>query len=232
MLPDSVPDMLPDSGVPDMSPDTPYSPARIAVLVSGGGTNLEALLKAQERGEIPHGKIVLVVSNVPEVYALRRAENHGIPAMVIPSKGQSREAFETALIQCLRNARADVIILAGFLAILSAEFVKQWSDRILNIHPSLIPSFCGKGFYGLKVHEAALARGVKITGATVHLVNEIPDGGRIVLQKAVEVLPGDTPEILQRRVMEQAEWILLPRAAELLCRHITDPDETSDGIFP
>ena len=194
--------------------------ARIAVLVSGGGTNLEALLNAQERGDIPHGEIVLVLSNREGAYALTRAETHGIPAAAVARKG--RADFEAEISRYLKEARIDVIVLAGFLSILSAEFVGKWPDRILNVHPSLIPSFCGKGFYGLKVHEAALERGVKVTGATVHLVNEIPDGGRILLQKAVEVLPGDTPETLQRRVMEEAEWILLPRAAELVCGNLVE----------
>ena len=195
--------------------------ARIAVFVSGGGTNLEALLNAQERGDIPHGEIVLVCASNESAYALTRAANHGVPGVAVPKKQMTQEAFESALNEKLTEYRVDVIILAGFLSILSADFVNQWPDRIINIHPSLIPSFCGKGMYGLKVHEAALARGVKVTGATVHLVNEIPDGGRILLQKAVEILPGDTAEVLQRRVMEQAEWILLPQAAEMLCKQIT-----------
>ena len=196
--------------------------ARIAVFVSGGGTNLEALLNAQERGDIPHGEIVLVCASNENAYALTRAANHGVPGVAVPKKQMTQEAFEAALNEKLSEYRVDVIILAGFLSILSADFVKQWPDRILNVHPSLIPSFCGKGMYGLKVHEAALAKGVKVTGATVHLVNEIPDGGRILLQKAVDILPDDTAEILQRRVMEQAEWILLPQAAEMLCKQITE----------
>ena len=196
--------------------------ARIAVFVSGGGTNLEALLKAQEAGQIPHGEIVLVCASNETAYALTRAANHGVPGVAVPKKQMTQEAFEAALNEKLTEYRVDVIILAGFLSILSADFVKRWPDRILNVHPSLIPSFCGKGMYGLKVHEAALAKGVKVTGATVHLVNEIPDGGRILLQKAVDILPGDTAEVLQRRVMEQAEWILLPKAAELLCKQITE----------
>ena len=196
--------------------------ARIAVLVSGGGTNLEALLNAQERGDIPHGEIVLVCASNENAYALTRAANHGVPGVAVPKKQMTQEAFEAALNEKLSEYRVAVIILAGFLSILSADFVKQWPDRILNVHPSLIPSFCGKGMYGLKVHEAALAKGVKVTGATVHLVNEIPDGGRILLQKAVDILPDDTAEILQRRVMEQAEWILLPQAAEMLCKQITE----------
>ena len=192
--------------------------ARIAVLVSGGGTNLEALLNAQEAGKIPHGEIVVVLSSAPGAYALERAKNHGVPGFAVPRKGRSQEEFEAGLTEKLRSYQADMIVLAGFLSILSEDFVKRWPDRILNVHPSLIPAFCGKGYYGLKVHEAALARGVKVTGATVHLVNEIPDGGRILLQKAVEVLPDDTPELLQRRVMERAEWVLLPQAAEMICR--------------
>ena len=197
------------------------SKARIAVLVSGGGTNLEALLSAQEAGRIPHGEIVLVLSSAAGAYALKRAENHGVPGFAVPRKGCTQEEFEAGLTEKLTAYRADMIVLAGFLSILSEAFVKRWPERILNVHPSLIPAFCGKGYYGLRVHEEALRRGVKVTGATVHLVNEIPDGGRIVLQKAVEVLPGDTPEILQRRVMEQAEWVLLPRAAELIAQDLT-----------
>lgn len=201
------------------------SKARIAVFVSGGGTNLEALLKAQESGAIPHGEIVVVLSSTAGAYALERAKNHGVPGFAVPRKGMDQAAFEAALSEKLTEYRVDLIVLAGFLSILSEEFVQRWPDRIVNIHPSLIPAFCGKGYYGLKVHEAALSRGVKVTGATVHLVNEIPDGGHILLQKAVEVLPGDTPEVLQRRVMEQAEWILLPQAAELLSAQIAQEKE-------
>ena len=197
--------------------------ARIAVLVSGGGTNLEALLKAQESGGIPHGEIVLVLSSAPGAYALERAKNHQVPGFAVPRKGAGQDEFEAALLQKLAEHEIDMIVLAGFLSILSPEFIRRWPDRILNVHPSLIPAFCGKGYYGLKVHEAALERGVKVTGATVHLVNEIHDGGRILLQQAVEVLPGDTPEILQRRVMERAEWVLLPRAAEMIARQIAGP---------
>ena len=196
--------------------------ARIAVFVSGGGTNLEALLCAQERGEIPHGEIVLVCASNASAYALTRAANHGITGVAVPRKGSTQEAFEAGLSAHLAEHKIDVIVLAGFLSILSEDFVKQWPDRIINVHPALIPSFCGKGMYGLKVHEAALEKGVKVTGATVHLVNEIPDGGRILLQKAVDILPEDTAETLQRRVMEQAEWILLPQATELLCKQITE----------
>ena len=194
------------------------SRARIAVLVSGGGTNLEALLNAQEAGKIPHGEIVLVLSSAAGACALERAKNHGVPGFAVPRAGRPQEEFEAGLTEKLTEYRADLIILAGFLSILSPGFVERWPDRILNVHPSLIPSFCGPGMYGLKVHQEALRRGVKVTGATVHLVNEIPDGGRILLQKAVEVLPGDTPERLQRRVMEQAEWVLLPQAAELVAQ--------------
>lgn len=201
------------------------SKARIAVLVSGGGTNLEALLQAQESGKIPHGEIVVVLSSTAGAYALERAKNHGVPGFAVPRKTLSQADFEAGLLEKLREYRADLILLAGFLSILSEDFVKQWPERIVNVHPALIPSFCGKGYYGLKVHEAALARGVKVTGATVHLVNEIPDGGRILLQKAVEVLPGDTPETLQRRVMEQAEWILLPQAAEEMSEKIMQEKE-------
>ena len=196
--------------------------ARIAVFVSGGGTNLEALLKAQESGAIPHGEIVLVCASNETAYALTRAANHGVPGVAVPKKNLSQEAFEAALTEQLKEHRIDLIVLAGFLSILSEAFVKQWPDRIINIHPSLIPSFCGKDYYGLHVHEAALEKGVKVTGATVHIVNEIPDGGRILLQKAVEVQPDDTPETLQRRVMEQAEWILLPRATELVSKQIME----------
>ena len=196
--------------------------ARIAVFVSGGGTNLEALLNAQEAGSIPHGEIVLVIASNETAYALTRAANHGVPGVAVPRKQMTQEAFEAVISEKLAEYDVDIIVLAGFLSILSAGFVKQWPERIINVHPSLIPSFCGKGMYGLKVHEAALAKGVKVTGATVHLVNEIPDGGRILLQKAVEILPNDTPEVLQRRVMEQAEWILLPQAAELLCKQILE----------
>ena len=199
--------------------------ARIAVLVSGGGTNLEALLKAQESGSIPHGEIVVVLSSAEGAYALERAKNHGVPGFAVPRKAMTQAEFETALEEKLTEYQADIIILAGFLSILSADFVSRWPERILNVHPSLIPSFCGKGFYGLKVHEAALSRGVKVTGATVHLVNEIPDGGRILLQKAVEILPGDTAEVLQRRVMEQAEWVLLPQAAEQLSAELVKERE-------
>ena len=194
---------------------------RIAVLVSGGGTNLQALIDAEAAGQIPHGEIALVVSNKEGVYALERARQAGIPGAVITKKEcGSQQAFEDALQAVLERNGTDLIILAGFLAILSERFTSKWPDRIINVHPSLIPSFCGEGFYGLKVHEAALAYGVKVTGATVHFVNEIPDGGRIIAQKAVYIEEGDTPETLQRRVMEQAEWILLPQAAEKVCQEM------------
>ena len=194
---------------------------RIAVLFSGGGTNLQALLDAEAAGLIPHGEIALVVSNKEGAYALERAKQFGVPGAVITKKEcGSQEAFEDALQAILERNGTDLIILAGFLSILSEKFTSKWPKRIINVHPSLIPSFCGEGFYGLKVHEAALSYGVKVTGATVHFVNEIPDGGEIIAQKAVEILDGDTPEILQRRVMEQAEWILLPQAAEKVCKEI------------
>ena len=191
---------------------------RIAVLVSGGGTNLQALLDAEEAGKIPHGEISLVISNNPGAYALERARLAGVPGAVITKKEcGSQEAFEARIQAVLERNGTDLIILAGFMCILSQAFTSRWPKRILNVHPSLIPSFCGEGFYGLRVHQAALYYGVKVTGATVHFVNEIPDGGEIIAQKAVEILPGDTPEVLQRRVMEQAEWILLPQAAESVC---------------
>ena len=197
---------------------------RIAVLVSGGGTNLQALIDAQQAGEIPDGEIALVVSNKAGAYALERAAKAGIPAVTVTKKasGGTQEGFEQALLAILKENRIDLIILAGFLAILSADFTRAYNDRIINVHPSLIPSFCGKGFYGLKVHEAALEYGVKVTGATVHLVNEIPDGGRILLQKAVDILPDDTAETLQKRVMEQAEWKLLPKAAQLVAHQLLE----------
>ena len=191
---------------------------QIAVLVSGGGTNLQALLDARGR-TLTAGEIALVVSNKPGVFALERAKNAGVPALVI-EKTEGQAAFEAALLRALRTHNIDLVVLAGFLSILSADFVRAYPERIVNVHPSLIPAFCGKGFYGLRVHQAALDYGVKVTGATVHLVNEIPDGGRILLQKAVDILPGDTPQALQLRVMEQAEWVLLPRAVQTLCEQI------------
>ena len=202
------------------------SKTRIAVLVSGGGTNLQALLDAEKNGVLRSGEIVLVVSNKPGAFALTRAENAGVEALTLTRADcGGAEGFDRALQNALESRGVELIILAGFLSILSADFTSRWDKRILNVHPSLIPSFCGKGFYGLKVHEAALARGVKFTGATVHYVNQIPDGGEILLQQPVPVLPDDTPEILQRRVMEQAEWILLPRAAELVSAQIQKQKE-------
>lgn len=190
----------------------------IAVLVSGGGTNLQALLDAEQAGRIPQGRIVRVIASRPGVYALERAKARGVATAVVSRKTfADAAAFDEALLAELEACGADVVVLAGFLSILGEKVIARYRNRILNVHPSLIPSFCGAGFYGLKVHEAALAAGVKVTGATVHLVNEIPDGGAIVLQKAVDVRPDDTPETLQRRVMEQAEWELLPRAVALLC---------------
>ena len=194
---------------------------RIAVLVSGGGTNLEALLQAQEAGKIPHGEIVLVCASNKDAFALTRAANHNVPALAIHQKGMSQDDFEAALSRAMTEHRIDFIILAGFLSILTENFVRAWPRRIINVHPSLIPSFCGQGMYGLKVHEAALSKGVKVTGATVHYVNEIPDGGEILLQKAVDILPEDSAQTLQRRVMEQAEWLLLPQAAELVAERLT-----------
>ncbi|MBR2043746.1 MAG: phosphoribosylglycinamide formyltransferase [Clostridia bacterium] len=191
--------------------------ARIAVLVSGGGTNLQALIDAQGKGIIKSGEIVLVVSNKKDAYALTRAQNAGIKTAVIEKKGNPD--FENDIIALLKSDGIDVIVLAGFMCILSEHFTKTFENRILNVHPSLIPSFCGEGFYGLHVHEAALNYGVKVTGATVHFVNEIPDGGKIILQKAVEVKEDDTPEILQKRVMEQAEWIILPQAVEIVSKN-------------
>ena len=195
---------------------------RIAVLVSGGGTNLQALLEAEAAGKIPPGENSLVLANNPGAYALERAKSFGVPGAVVTKKecGGSQEKFEDTIQAVLERNGTDMIILAGFMSILSERFTSRWPGRIINIHPRLIPAFCGEGFYGLRVHEAALQRGVKLTGATVHFVNEIPDGGPIILQKAVEVREGDTPEILQRRVMEQAEWLLLPQAAEIVAEQL------------
>lgn len=195
---------------------------RIAVLVSGGGTNLQALIDAQNNAQLPSGQIVLVVSSNPDAYALNRAATAGIPTQVVSKKlcGGDQKVFERDLLACLQEYRIDLIVLAGFLSILSADFTARYPECIINVHPSLIPSFCGEGFYGLRVHEAALSYGVKVTGATVHFVNEIPDGGKIILQKAVDILPDDTPESLQKRVMEQAEWKLLPQAVEMVSRQL------------
>lgn len=191
---------------------------KIAVFVSGGGTNFEALINAQENGKIPHGEIVLMVSSSKTAYALKRAENHGIKSVVCSKKELgSQERFEEEILKNLEENNIQLIVLAGFMSILSKEFTKKYENRIINIHPSLIPSFCGEGFYGLHVHEAVLKKGVKVTGATVHIVNEIPDGGPIIMQRAVYVEENDTPEILQKRVMEQAEWKILPESVELMC---------------
>ncbi|MEA5038222.1 MAG: phosphoribosylglycinamide formyltransferase [Clostridiaceae bacterium] len=198
---------------------------RIAVLVSGGGTNLQALLDAQDVGALHSGHIELVIASRPDAYALERAKSHVIPAVCVERKGKKQATFEAELQALLSEYRIDLIILAGFLCILSPEFVARWPRRILNIHPALLPAFCGKGYYGLKVHEAVLARGVRVTGATVHFVNEIPDGGEILYQKAVPVEKNDTPESLQHRVMEQAEWVLLPRAAEQVSAEIAKEKE-------
>ena len=195
--------------------------ARIAVLVSGGGTNLQAILDAAGRGELNDGEVTLVISDRAGAYALERATMAGIPSVEINKKAcGGPKAFEEKLLAALEENRTDLIVLAGFLSILTADFTSRYPRRIINVHPSLIPSFCGAGYYGLKVHEAALTRGVKVTGATVHFVNEIPDGGEIIAQKAVRIEPGDTPEILQRRVMEQAEWVILPQSVEKICKEI------------
>ena len=191
----------------------------IAVLVSGGGTNLQALIDAEKSGIINSGKISLVVSNNPDAFALERARKAGIKTAVC-NKKELGASFETELIKILEENKTDIIVLAGFMCILSENFTSHFADRIINVHPSLIPSYCGKGFYGLRVHEAALSYGVKVTGATVHFVNEIPDGGKIIMQKAVEIKEGDTPEILQRRVMEEAEWKILPLSLEKVCSEI------------
>ena len=195
--------------------------AKIAVFVSGGGTNLQALLDAEKNGIIKSGKISLVISNSPSAYALERAKNFNVESLIITKKQEgSQQAFEERIKAELKKRNIDLIVLAGFMSILSEDFTKDFEKRIINVHPSLIPSFCGKGFYGLKVHEEALKKGVKVTGATVHFVNEIPDGGEIIMQKAVEVKDGDTPEILQKRVMQEAEWILLPLAVEKVSKNI------------
>ncbi len=199
----------------------PLNKAKIAVLVSGGGTNLQALIDAQKSGIITSGEITLVISNNPDAYALERAKNNSIKTAVVNKKECSSQAeFEEKIKALLTQNGIDFIVLAGFMCILSESFTSSYPERIINVHPSLIPSFCGEGFYGLRVHRAALDYGVKVTGATVHYVNEIPDGGRIILQKAVEIQDGDTPEILQKRVMQQAEWIILPQACELVSKKI------------
>lgn len=190
--------------------------AKVAVLISGGGTNLQAIIDRWQAGKMPHCEISLVVSSRKDAYGLQRAEKAGISHCFI-----GKENFEERLLELLEEKGIQIIVLAGFLKVLSSGFVSRYPERILNVHPSLIPSFCGDGYYGLKVHEAALARGVKVSGATVHYVNEVTDGGKIIAQKAVEVKDGDTPETLQRRIMEQAEWILLPEAVEMTAARIT-----------
>ncbi len=203
--------------------------AQIAVLVSGGGTNLQALIDAQKSGILKSGEIVLVISGTEEAYALTRAKTAGIRAETVAyKKCASQQEFENKILSLLREAEIDLIILAGFLNILTKDFTAKYPQRIINIHPSLIPSFCGKGFFGIKVHEAALECGVKVTGATVHFVNEIPDGGRILMQKAVEVCENDIPQTLQKRVMQEAEWIILPEAAEKVCCEILN-DRRAEG---
>lgn len=195
--------------------------AKVCVLVSGGGTNLQAIIDACESGIINSAEVAVVVSSNASAYALERAKNHSIPTEVVSKKALgSQEAFEQAIIDIIDTYKIDFVVLAGFMCILSESFTARYPERIINVHPSLIPSFCGKGFYGLKVHEAALEYGVKVTGATVHFVNEIPDGGKIILQKAVAIEEGDTPEILQKRVMEEAEWKILPQAVEKVAREI------------
>lgn len=194
---------------------------KIAVFVSGGGTNLQALIDKAEAGLMPHGEICLVLSSNPDAYALTRAKNHGIESVVV-SRKEHRDDFEDCILRELESRGIEMIVLAGFMSILSAEFTERYENRILNVHPSLIPSFCGKGFYGLRIHEAALAYGVKVTGATVHFVNSIPDGGKIILQKAVYVKEDDTPETLQRRVMEEAEWQILPEACEKIAAELAE----------
>lgn len=202
---------------------------KIAVLVSGGGTNLQALIDAEKSGIIKDGKISLVVSNNKNAYALERAKQNDIEtAVVLKKECGSQEAFEEKIIDLLTEREIDLIVLAGFMSILSESFTKKFERKIMNVHPSLIPSFCGAGFYGLKVHEAALSYGVKVTGATVHFVNEIPDGGEIILQKAVEVMPNDTPEVLQKRVMTEAEWIILPKAVSLFCQGKLDKSSSEE----
>lgn len=194
---------------------------RIGVLISGGGTNLQALIDAQASGIIKSGKIVCVCSNRSDAYGLERAKKADIPTKVIRKNadcGGDNDEFNRQICEYMKEMQVDIIVLAGYLAILGGDLLKEYSDKIINIHPSLIPSFCGDGFYGLKVHEAALKYGVKVTGATVHFVNEVVDGGKIIMQKAVYIQEGDTPEILQRRVMERAEWVILPQAVEKVCK--------------
>lgn len=204
---------------------------KIAVLVSGGGTNLQALIDAQKSGIIKDGEIVLVVSNNPKAYALQRAADNGIESVVVNNKEcASKAEFEEKILSVLKEKGIELIVLAGFMCILTENFTSRYPKRIINVHPALIPSFCGEGFYGLHVHEAALSYGVKVTGATVHFVNEIPDGGKIILQKAVNIEDGDTPEILQKRVMEQAEWHILPEAVQMVSKEIKDKGEAYEHI--
>ncbi len=196
---------------------------KIAILVSGGGTNLQALIDARNSGVIKNGELALVISNNPSAYAITRAEMAGIPVAIVTKKEYgSQEAFEDKMLEFLKEYKIDMIVLAGFMNILTEKFIRAYENRIINVHPSLIPSFCGKGFYGIRVHEAALEYGVKVTGATVHFVNEIPDGGKIILQKSVYVKKDETPESLQQRVMRQAEWQILPRATELVAKQLRD----------
>ena len=192
----------------------------VAVLVSGGGTNLQAIIDYSATGKLDCAKLVKVISNKENAYALERAKNAGIQTAVVIKKGKTQSEFESGLIKELESCNAQVIVLAGFMCILSKDFTDRYKERIINVHPSLIPSFCGEGFYGLKVHEYALAKGVKVTGATVHFVNEIPDGGKIIMQKAVKVKETDTPEVLQKRVMEEAEWKILPASLQLVCKNL------------
>ncbi|MGM9666143.1 MAG: phosphoribosylglycinamide formyltransferase [Eubacteriales bacterium] len=196
--------------------------ANIAVLVSGGGTNLQAIIDAEKSGIIKSGTVKIVISNKEDAYALKRAEKENIETAVVTKNGRTRQEFEEEIIKILDSHSIDLIVLAGFMCILSESFTSHYKERIINVHPSLIPSFCGEGFYGLKVHRAALDYGVKVSGATVHYVNEVPDGGKIIMQKAVEVQEGDTPETLQKRIMEQAEWIILPASCEKVCKRITE----------
>ncbi len=196
--------------------------ANIAVLVSGGGTNLQAIIDAEKSGIIKSGTVKIVISNKEDAYALKRAEKENIETAVVTKDGRTRQEFEKEIIKILDAHNIDLIVLAGFMCILSESFTSHYKERIINVHPSLIPSFCGEGFYGLKVHRAALDYGVKVSGATVHYVNEVPDGGKIIMQKAVEVQEGDTPETLQKRIMEQAEWIILPASCEKVCKRITE----------
>ena len=192
----------------------------VAVLVSGGGTNLQALIDFEKQGKLKSGKIVKVISNNSDAYALERAKNAGIEGAVVIKKGKTQKEFEDGLVAEIEKANAKIIVLAGFMCILSKDFTDKYRERIINVHPSLIPSFCGEGFYGLKVHEKALEYGVKVSGATVHFVNEIPDGGKIIMQKAVEVKEGDTPEVLQKRIMQKAEWKILPKSLEKVCKDL------------